>query len=148
MSKLLDFNFGDLDDQTKLLVAQELSNLLRQEALQEEIEQLEVAQAHLNSAPRAVDGIGEQKLAISPTLFIHYKTVEQLDFSNPRDIRWFGNRFPEARVTSTGTRLQVGHKAPVHTNFFNDRERAERSVRWTKTYSASDSITAINPCNS
>jgi len=80
-------------------VAKELDEMLMWEAIAAEAEQRELAQLYHDRPPeRCVDGIGPQVLAITPTAYIHYKAVEKLDFSNPRDVQYLIRRHPHMRV--------------------------------------------------
>ena len=63
-----------------------------------------------------MDGVGPQILAITPTAYIHYKAVEKLDFSNPRDIQYLINRHPHMAVRKAPqtVKTQVGYRPPSH----------------------------------
>ncbi len=85
-------------------VAKELDELLMWEAIACEAEQRELAALYSSRPPeKCVDGIGPQILAITPTAFIHYKAIEKLDFSNPKDIQYLINRHPHMRVRGAQT---------------------------------------------
>lgn len=108
LSPQIDVDLSGLEFREQLEVAAELNRYLQAEALQMEVEQIQAAHENHNSTLRSIDGIGGQILAIHPTAFLYYKTVEQLDFSSRKDIRWLQQRYPETKVRSGGTKLQVG----------------------------------------
>ena len=59
--------------------------------------------------PHAVDGIGELKMVVDPFLHGMYRSVYgQRCFEDPEWVEYFLKHSPEARVRSTGTRVQVG----------------------------------------
>lgn len=111
MSSKFDIDLSGLDTQMQLMVLEHLREYAAQEAIAAEAEQILIAQENERQALRAIDGIGPQVLSMSPLAFIHFKAVEQLDFSNPKDVRWLGSRYPEMKVKSGATRLQVAGAA-------------------------------------
>ncbi len=108
-------NFPGMHDEAFVAeVAKELDELLMWEAIMCAQEQRELAQLYNDRPPeKCIDGVGPQILAITPTAFIHYKAVEKLDFSNPRDIQYLINRHPHMRVRGPQTtRIQSGYRGP------------------------------------
>lgn len=97
-------------------VAKELDELLMWEAIMCEQEQRELAQLYHDRPPmKCVDGIGPQVLAITPTAYIHYKAIEGLDFSNPKDLKYLINRHPHMRVQAPQrVKTGVGYTGPAN----------------------------------
>jgi hypothetical protein len=111
LSPKMNVDLSHLDLKLQLEVYEELVEMQKQEALFMELEQIEAAKENQNRRVTSIDGVGQQVLAISPTAFIYYKAIEGLDFSNPRDIRWLTNRYPEMKVNCGGCKLaQVGYE--------------------------------------
>lgn len=109
---------GMHDEGFVLQVKKELDELLMWEAIMVEQEQRELAELYKDNPPaRCVDGVGPQVLAITPTAFIHYKAIEQLDFSNPRDIRYLIRRHPHMRVQGAQrVKTGVGYRGPTQSD--------------------------------
>ena len=121
------------DPELMMLIGQELQRRIALEAVIAEREQIELAQIyHSQPVQRAIDGVGPQLMAISPTLYLHYKIQERLDFTSAKDRNWLMQRFPEIKVpgqqTVKGTR-GIGLPKPATLSL-----TPERNVRETKTY--------------
>jgi len=92
------------DPELMQLIGQELERRITLEAVIAEREAVELAQIyHAAPVQRAIDGLGPQLMAIPPTLFLHYKIQEQLDFSSTKDRHWLMQRFPEIKVPGKQT---------------------------------------------
>lgn len=92
------------DPELMQLIGQELQRRIEIEAVIAEREQIELAQIyHSQPVQRAIDGVGPQIMAISPTLYLHYRVQEQLDFTSSKDRHWLMQRFPEIKVPGKQT---------------------------------------------
>lgn len=124
------------DPELMALVCAELDREIEAQALEAEQEQIAIAQRNHAAPPaRALDGLGPQVMSLSPTLFLHYKVNERLDFGSKRDREWLMKRFPETRVRGNErTKLSVGYASTPA-----GLQRVERgSVRERITYAGSD----------